>query len=74
MSSKHDEESESDTTCDQNVSNPEDCISVSDQQQLQDNNENNDKKADYVLDGIYFENIEKIGAFPAITNLKKAIK
>ena len=31
-------------------------------------------KADYTFDGVYFENIEKIGAFPQIINLKNAIK
>lgn len=31
-------------------------------------------KADYTFDAVYFENIEKIGAFPKITNLKNAIK
>ena len=31
-------------------------------------------KADYTFDGKYFENIESIGAFPPIINLKNAIK
>lgn len=34
----------------------------------------NTKKDDYTFDGVYFENIEKIAAFPPITNLKNAIK
>ena len=32
------------------------------------------KKADYTFDGVYFESIEKIGAFQQIVNLKNAIK
>jgi hypothetical protein len=33
-----------------------------------------DSKGDYTFDGKYFENIEKIGAFPHIIYLKNAIK
>lgn len=32
------------------------------------------KKVDYTFDGVYFENIEKIGTFPPIINLKNSIK
>ena len=32
------------------------------------------KMADYTFDGVYFENIEKIGTFQQIINLKNAIK
>ena len=35
---------------------------------------NKTEKADYKFDGVYFENTEKIGAFPPIINLKNAIK
>jgi hypothetical protein len=35
---------------------------------------NNKKKPDYTFDGVYFENIEKIGAFPPIINLKNAMQ
>lgn len=31
-------------------------------------------KADYTFDGVYFENIDKIGAFLPIINLKNVIK
>jgi len=37
-------------------------------------NENSENKADYTFDGVYFENIEKIGAFSPIINFKNAIK
>ena len=33
-----------------------------------------EKNADFTFDGVYFENIAKIGAFPPIINLKNARK
>jgi len=44
-------------------------------QKMQEKNEMTDEnKGDYTFDGVYFENIEKIGAFPPIINLKNALK
>jgi len=37
-------------------------------------NSDNILKTDYTFDGKYFENIEKIGAFQPIINLKNAIQ
>jgi hypothetical protein len=34
----------------------------------------NHNNVDYTFDGVYFENVEKIGDFPLIINLKNAIK
>lgn len=39
-----------------------------------DSPNNSDFNADYTFDGLYFENIEKVGVFPLIINLKNAIQ
>lgn len=39
-----------------------------------DSPNNRDFKADYTFDGVNFENIEKIGVFPLIINLKNALQ
>lgn len=43
-------------------------------QNMISNNLKFDKKTDYTFDDVYFESIEKIGAFSLIINLKNAIK
>ena len=48
----------------------EDCNSSIDL----NSNADQEIKGDYTFDSVYFESIEKIGAFPLIINLKNAIK